>query len=97
MHFAILCQDRPGALETRRTTRAAHLDHLERHRDMLVTVGPMLDAGGDPIGSLLVVEAADHVAAQAFANADPYAAAGVFASVEVRPFRMVFKDGRRIG
>jgi uncharacterized protein YciI len=97
MPFAILCLDRPGTLDTRLATRTAHLDHLERHRDTLATVGPMLDAAGNPAGSLLVVEAAGHVAAQAFADADPYAAAGVFASVVVRPFRMVYKDGRRLG
>jgi uncharacterized protein len=35
--------------------------------------------------------------AQAFANADPYAAAGVFDDVEIRPFRLVVKDGARVG
>jgi uncharacterized protein YciI len=96
MLFAIICHDRPGALQLRLDTRKAHLDHLERNKPMLVTVGPMLDGDGQPIGSLLLVEAEDHAAAQAFANADPYAQAGLFASVEVRPFRMVFKDGRRM-
>jgi uncharacterized protein len=95
MLFAIICQDRPGALETRLAARPQHLDHLERNKSSLVTVGPMLDGAGNPCGSLLVIEAADEAAARAFADADPYAAAGVFARVEVRPFRLVFKDGAR--
>jgi uncharacterized protein YciI len=97
MLFAIICRDRAGALETRAATRPKHLDYIDRHRDAMVIAGPMLDAQGDPIGSLLVVEAAGQGAAQAFANADPYAAAGIFADVEIRPFRLVVKDGARVG
>ena len=51
--------------------------------------GPWLDeADGGPLGSMLVVEAADIATAQAFAAADPYARAGLFASVEIRPWRL---------
>jgi uncharacterized protein YciI len=56
----------------------------------------VLDPEGQPCGSLLVVEAADRAAAEAFAAADPYAKAGLFESVVVRPFRAVFKDGRQV-
>jgi uncharacterized protein len=55
MLFAIICRDRAGALETRAATRPKHLDYIDRHRDAMVIAGPMLDAQGDPIGSLLVV------------------------------------------
>jgi len=41
-------------------------------------------------GSLLVIEVADLAAAQAFSAADPYAKAGLFERVEVRPFRAGF-------
>jgi len=96
MLFAITCQDRPGASQLRLDTRPAHLDYLERNKAMLVAVGPLLDGEGKPAGSLLVIEAPDQAAAEAFARGDPYAAAGLFARTEIRPFRMVFKDGARV-
>jgi uncharacterized protein YciI len=94
MLFAITCTDKPGGLDIRRATRPAHLDHLTAHERDLVLVGPLLDAAGQPCGSLLVIEAADRAAAEAFAAADPYAKAGLFESVVIRPFRTVFKDGK---
>src|SRR5690606_24326392 len=97
MLFAIICRGRAGAGETRQATRPAHLDWFERHRAAVVAAGPMLDAAGAPIGSLFVIEAADEAAARAFAAADPYAAAGLFAEVEIRPFPLGHKDGARVG
>ncbi len=96
MLFAITCTDKPGALELRMATRPAHLEHLKANEKSLVLVGPLLDAEGKPAGSLLVVEADDREAAEAFANADPYAKAGLFESVVIRPFRTVFKDGAQV-
>ena len=96
MLFAITCADKPGGLELRMATRPAHLEHLKANERSLALVGPVLDAEGKPCGSLLVVEAADQAAAEAFAAADPYAKAGLFESVVVRPFRTVFKDGKQV-
>ena len=96
MLFAITCTDKPGSLALRMETRPAHLAHLEAHREQLVLVGPVLDLEGKPCGSLLVIEAAHRETAQAFAAADPYAEAGLFESVVVRPFRTVFKDGQQV-
>ena len=96
MLFAIICTDKPGGLELRMATRPAHLEHLKAHERELVLVGPVLDAAGQPCGSLLVVEAADRAAAETFAAADPYARAGLFESVVIRPFRTVFKDGKQV-
>ena len=96
MLYAITCTDKPGGLELRMATRPAHLEHLKAHERELVLVGPVLDAAGQPCGSLLVVEAADRAAAETFAAADPYARAGLFESVVIRPFRTVFKDGKQV-
>ena len=41
-------------------------------------------------GSLIVAEFASLDAARAWADADPYVAAGVYAKVTVKPFRKVF-------
>ncbi|APT58846.1 YciI family protein [Roseomonas gilardii subsp. gilardii] len=97
MLFAIRCEDKPDALEKRMETRPAHLNWLESHQKDLLLVGPLLDGEGKPKGSLLVVEMPDRAAAEAFAAADPYAFAGVFASTTVEPFRLVFKDGAKVG
>ena len=96
MLFAITCTDKPGALPLRTDTRPAHLDHLKAHESSLVLVGPVLDLEGKPCGSLLVIQADNRAAAEAFALADPYARARVFESVVVRPFRTVFKDGQAV-
>lgn len=94
MLFAISCTDKPGSLELRLATRPAHIEHLKAEAGRILLGGPVLDAAGNPCGSLLVVEAADRAAAEAFAAADPYAKAGLFESVVIRPYRVVFKDGQ---
>lgn len=97
MLFAIIAEDKPGALELRLATRPTHLDYLDGQVEMLVQAGPVLDAEGKPCGSVLIVEAADQAAAEAFAAADPYAQAGLFARVSIRPFRQVYAGGKRLG
>ncbi|MDZ5646453.1 YciI family protein [Nitrospirillum sp. BR 11828] len=90
MHFAITCTDKPGHLDLRLATRPRHLEYLDGQVDHIVVAGPLLDAEGKPTGSLLVVDFPDEAAAQAFAAADPYAEAGLFASVTIQPFRVVY-------
>ncbi len=96
MLFAITCTDKPASLELRMATRPPHLEYLKAHEASLVLVGPVLDPEGKPCGSLLVVDVADRAAAEAFAAGDPYAKAGLFESVVIRPFRAVFKDGKAL-
>jgi uncharacterized protein YciI len=96
MLFTLICIDRPGGLDLRMATRPAHLAYLEGEAHRIVSGGAMLDAEGRPGGSLLVIEAKDRAEVEAFAAADPYAKAGLFESTLIRPFRQVFKDGRKI-
>ncbi len=87
--FLILCADKPGSRELRAATRPDHLAYLSQGEVQVKIAGAWLDEpDGGPLGSMLVVEAADIAAARAFAAADPYARAGLFASVEVRPWRL---------
>ncbi|MDZ3822212.1 MAG: YciI family protein [Pseudoxanthomonas sp.] len=97
MWYLILGRDRPDSLAARLAARPAHLARLESLRDAgrLLLAGPLpaTDAE-DPgpagfTGSLIVAEFEDLAAARAFADADPYVAAGVYAEVEVMPFRRV--------
>jgi uncharacterized protein YciI len=86
MLFALTCLDKPGALAVR---MAAREDHLAWVKDQPLKLGgPLLDAAGEMAGSLLILEAADMAAAEAFSAADPYTKAGLWASVEIRPFRI---------
>ncbi|HUZ13097.1 MAG TPA: YciI family protein [Caulobacteraceae bacterium] len=85
--YVLVCIDKPGALELRRATRAAHLAYAGEHRAMLRLAGPFLDEAGEMAGSLFILEADDLAAAQAFHAADPYRLAGLFERVEIRPWR----------
>jgi uncharacterized protein YciI len=97
MWYAIYALDRPDSLAARTGARPAHLQRLQQLRDdgRLLLAGPFpaIDAD-DPgaagfSGSLIVAEFADLEGAQAWAAADPYVDAGVYADVAVRPFRKV--------
>lgn len=96
MLFAVICTDCPGALERRLAARPTHLAYLEGRVETLIHAGALLDPNGQPTGSLFVLDVPDRAAAEAFAAGDPYAAAGVFESTVIRPFRPVFKDGARV-
>ena len=85
--YAIICKDKPGALETRLATRPTHLDYLNNSQNLKLA-GALLDDDGNPIGSIIVVEAQDKAAAQAQADNDPFTSAGVFESVEVHAWRL---------
>ena len=92
MLFALICQDKPGALQVRMDTRPDHLAYLEalNAEKKLAFAGPFLNAEGKPDGSLVVIEAPDKAAAEALAASDPYAKAGLFESVEVRQWNWGF-------
>lgn len=85
--FAIRCTDAPGALQTRLDTRPVHLDYLSGRPEVRLA-GALLDEAQVPVGSLVVVEADDLAAARAIAEQDPFTAAGVFAEVEILPWRL---------
>ncbi|WP_454830530.1 YciI family protein [Pseudoxanthomonas wuyuanensis] len=97
MWYAIEGHDAPDALPKRLAARPAHLARLTALRDQgrLLLAGPCpaIDAE-DPgpagySGSIVIAEFDSLEAARAWADADPYAIAGAYARVEVRPFRRV--------
>lgn len=93
MHFVISCVDKPGQPERRQDNRADHLDYLESHAERIVAAGPTISDDDAPNGSVLVMEFDDRVQAQAFADNDPYAKAGVFESVSIKPWKKVYPKG----
>ncbi len=92
MLFALICKDKPGALNVRMETRPKHVEFINGliAEKKLAFAGPFLDAEGKSNGSLVMIEAADKAEAEALAASDPYAKAGLFDSVEVLPWTWVF-------
>ena len=88
MKIAIICTDKPGALQIRLDTRSEHLAYLEQ-TGVVEQAGPFLNEAGDMCGSLLILEVADLAAAQAWADNDPYAKAGLFESVSIQAWKRV--------
>ena len=97
MYYAIISEDIENSLEKRLGARPAHLARLEA----LKQAGRLLVAGPHPAvddddpgpagftGSLVVAEFPSLEDAQAWADADPYVDAGVYARVTVKPFKKV--------
>lgn len=94
MLFAFVCTDKPDHLHVRMETRPAHVEWLNglNAAGTLKMAGPFLDGDGKPCGSLVVIKADDAAAAKAIASADPYARAGLFSTVEIKPFNWVFNN-----
>lgn len=97
MLYAITGEDAANSLEKRMAARPAHLARLEalQQDGRLVLAGPFPSIDSpDPgpagfSGSLIVAEFESLEAARAWADADPYAAAGVYERVVVKPFKKV--------
>jgi uncharacterized protein YciI len=82
MFIALIAKDKPGHLDTRKTNRDDHLAYI-KSTGVVAQAGPLLDGDGQMCGSLVVLDVADMAAAQNWADHDPYAKAGLFASVEL--------------
>lgn len=97
LFYAIEGIDIADSLEKRLGARPAHLARLNQLKDegRLLLAGPYPaidspDPGPAGFSGSLIVAAFDSLeAAQAWANADPYVAAGVYDQVSVKPFKKV--------
>ena len=97
MLYAIISQDSKDSLEKRKIARPEHVARLNQLKDegRLIIAGPHpaidnMDPGDAGFtGSLVVAEFEDLMAAQSWADADPYFSAGVYSSVVVKPFNKV--------
>lgn len=92
MLYALICTDKSNSLQIRLDNRAAHLEFLKDMGDGLKAAGPFLDDDGNMTGSLVVIEAANRDEALAISQEDPYAKAGLFESVEIRPWNWAVKN-----
>lgn len=96
MMFAVTAFDKKDHLEARLATRPAHLQFWDDNAASMVLAGPFLDAEGKATGSLMIVKADNQAAAEALVAKDPYAEAGLFESVVVRPWNWVINRPENI-
>ena len=97
MLYAIISEDVANSLPLRKEARADHLARLEtlKEQGRLILAGPHPAIDSNDPGeacftvSLVVAEFPSLEAAQQWADADPYIAAGVYAGVTVKPFKKV--------
>jgi uncharacterized protein len=90
MNFVLYCVDKADHGPVRAANRPDHIAYLKDNLDKIVLAGPTTTEDGAAMtGSVLVIEAADRAAAEAFAAGDPYAKAGLFESVTIKPFKKV--------
>jgi uncharacterized protein YciI len=98
MLYAIMATDKPGTLQDRLAARPAHLERVKElqaaGRVVLAGPHPAIDSE-DPgeagfTGSLIVAEFASLAEAKAWADTDPYVAAGVYEQITIKPFKKVF-------
>ena len=97
MWYFIHATDHADSLERRLAARPRHLERVQK----LVDAGRVLVAGPLPAidspdpgpagftGSVLIIEFDSLEQARAWADADPYVEAGVYADVQVSPFKPV--------
>ena len=96
MLYALICTDKPDGLAIRLALRPEHVAYLESLGDALMFAGPFLEEDDRTMcGSVIVVEAPSLDAARAIASGDPFAKAGLFASVEIRPWLWVINKPDR--
>ncbi|WP_414041809.1 YciI family protein [Acidithiobacillus sp. M4-SHS-6] len=98
MYYCIIGTDNPNSLSKRQSARGDHLARLHQ----LQSEGRLLTAGPFPAldteepgeagftGSLIIARFDSLDDAHAWAAAEPYLSAGVYADVSVRPYKGVF-------
>lgn len=98
MYYVIFAQDTPNSLEKRLAVREKHLERLKQLQaeDRLLTAGPNPAIDDENpgesgfTGSTVIAQFESLEAAKAWAAADPYVEAGVYADVIIKPFKKVF-------
>ena len=88
MRFALICTDKADHMEVRKANRDAHLAHIAAS-GVVEMAGPFLNDKGEMSGSLVILEVGSKAEAEAWAAADPYAKAGLFAKVRIEEWKKV--------
>jgi len=97
VYYLIYGEDAADSFEKRRSVAHAHLQYLAtlQQQNRLLLAGPLYQQDTDepyPFavnGSLIIADFSNIDLAKAWAAADPYTTAGVFAKITVSPFKKV--------
>ncbi len=88
MLFIATCIDKPLSVDRRMENRPAHLAFLNGLGARVKIAGALLAADHKtPVGSMMVFEGESEDEILALMAKDPYALAGLFESVSVKPWR----------
>lgn len=88
MRFALITKDKAGHIEVRKANRDAHLAYIAE-TGVVEMAGPFVDPDGVMSGSLIIMDVEDRAAAQAWADNDPYAKAGLFEKARLEQWNKV--------
>lgn len=94
--FVVQCTDHDDVLPQRLAARPAHLTRLEQlhQAGRLIIAGPMPKNADDLsqgfYGSTLIVDFDSRADLDTWLAQEPYLAAGVYKSIDVKPFLQVF-------
>jgi uncharacterized protein len=98
MHWLMICRHKPGSADLREKHKEAHRQHVATGGGGLarVLIGSALteDDAETPLGNFGILEAPTREAAQAFAENDPYARAGLVESIEITALASRFQAHR---
>ena len=85
MHWMIKCRSKQGTDELRSATIPAHIEHLDKYKEMTWFSGPIFtDDGKSAIGSLRFIEFPDRESAQTYIDKDPYTVEGIFDEIIIK-------------
>lgn len=88
MLFVATCTDKPDSSALRLDNRPQHLAYLNGLGAKVKAAGALLSSDrASVIGSLLILEGEDEAEIAAMLAEDPYGKAGLFASIDVKPWR----------
>lgn len=94
MPYMIETFDKPGTEQLRQELRPAHLDYLEENKKMLLACGAkLLEDGVTGTGSFYIVDVETREEAQAFIDADPFTAGGLFDRIVINRWRKAYLNG----
>jgi uncharacterized protein YciI len=89
MYWAVWCRDSGVSPEVRKTHGKTHSAYLDKPPLPLVMAGPWLaDEVDGTGGSFMIYRAETRAEVEAAVANDPFAQHGIWASTEIRPFKM---------
>ena len=95
MIYCFVCKDGPQAPALRKDLLQRHLEHIKSVMEHVTVAGPVRDAEGNFLGSIIMLEAETEDDAWEMFNRDPYAKAEIWDSIKALPFDAV--AGRWVG